>query len=81
MANTTVKSAANTSGQMGNTSLNPTVNAANGGRKVVHITIIADGVDITPASIYTALDTQYATVQSPKDTLSRGTWIFNVGPA
>lgn len=56
------------------------VNAA-GNRKIVHITLVADGVTVTPEGIYTALDTQYAVVQGEKDMMSRNCYIFNIGPA
>lgn len=83
MANTVVKSAANTNTQMDNNDLNPTVTSAagTGNRKIVHITLVCENVDVTPDDIYDALDTEFAVVAGEKDTFSRGTWIFNIGPA
>ena len=81
MANTVVRSAANTTADMDNAALNPDVNAVAGGRKIVHITLVAEGVDINPDNIYDMLDTQFAVVAGEKDLMARGCWIFNIGPA
>jgi hypothetical protein len=77
-ANKVVLPAATTNTQMDNTALNPTGTA---NRQVYHITIVAQGVSIDPDNIYDMLDAQYATIAGEKNTMSRNTWIFNVGPA
>lgn len=78
MANATVKTAAQTSTDMSDTVLNPTITTGN--RRIIHITLVVDGVTVTGASIYNALDTQYATVSSEKQNVTRGQYIFNIGP-
>lgn len=83
--NTVPKSAAATNTQIDNDTLNPDVVATGQGntrnRKIVHITLVCEGVTVTPDAIYDALDAQFAVVAGEKDTYSRGTWIFNIGPA
>ena len=71
-------SASDTNTQMDNAALNPTGTAQ---RQIFHITLVADNVDIDPDDIYDMLDAQYATIAGEKNSMSRGTWIFNVGPA
>lgn len=80
MANKTVKSAAATSTAMSDVTKNPTINATVGNnRRVVHITLVVQGITLTAAQIYTALAT-LGTVASEKDTLRNNNWVFNVGP-
>jgi hypothetical protein len=78
MANKVVTPAATVNTQIDNNGLNP---ASTQNRGVAHITLQYEGVTLTPDDIYDMLDTQYAVVASPKSTMSRNTWIFNIGPA
>lgn len=58
--------------------LNPTDVVGSAGRRVVHVTLVFDGVTFTPDALYDALDAQYGTVGYEKDVASRGTYIFNI---
>jgi hypothetical protein len=80
MANTVVTSAANTNTAMDDGTLNPDQTA---NRSIVHITLVCEGVTLSPDDIYDALDAEFAVVAGEKDSgaYSRGTWIFNIGPA
>lgn len=77
MANNAAKNAAGTSSDLSDTTLNPSPAVTRG---IIHIHLVVDGTPVTPASIYAALDAQYPTVQSEKSVLSRGDYIFNIGP-
>lgn len=84
-----VKTSAEVNTQMDDDNMNPTVKGTPAGtaaggpgnRKVIHITLIADGVDVSGNDIFDMVDAQFATVQGEKDTHTRGTYIFQVGPA
>jgi hypothetical protein len=70
---------------------NPDINAAAGGRKVIHLTLVCDGVDIDIGELYDSVATVKADVSAvtrvvaltgEKDvSAARGTYIWNVGPA
>lgn len=86
MANTVPLSASDTNTQMDNGTLNPDVDAdpltgVNRNAQIVHITLVCQNVTVTPDDVYDALDTEFAVVAGEKTTMSRGTWIFNIGPA
>lgn len=84
--NPVVTSAATTNTQMDNASLNPDALMAPANvardKRIVHITLEIEGnVSVTPDDIYDALDAEFAVVASPKSTMARGCWIFNIGPS
>lgn len=85
MANGVVKAAAATNTQMDNADLNPDVAApaATGikNRRIVHVTLVVENMTLSPDDIYDALDTEFAVVAGEKEMMTRGTWIFNIGPA
>lgn len=83
MANVTVSDATATEALTDDATLNPTVTSAadTGNKKIVHITLEIENVDLDIDTIFDALDTEYAVVQSPKSSMSHGVYIFNIGPA
>jgi hypothetical protein len=85
LANKTVTDASATNTQMDNATRNPNVVATAGtgseNKKIVHITLEVRGVTLDPDNIYDMLDSQFAVVQSPKSSLARNCWIFEIGPA
>ncbi len=85
MANKVVTPAATVNSQIDNNALNPEklvpAQVARD-KRIVHITLEIEGnVTITPDIIYDMLDTQFPVVASNKTVQSRGTYIFNIGPA
>lgn len=68
-------SAATTNTQVDNDALNPTRTSL---RKIVHVTLVFDGVSFVPDNLFDALDAQYGTVAYEKDLASRDTYIFNI---
>lgn len=97
MPNKVPLSAATTNTQMDSDTLNPTVKSAGGdrNRKIIHITLVCEGVNVTGDEIYDALDylgetvtlgtggsvTSNRVVAGEKTLNTRGTYIFNIGPA
>lgn len=70
-------------------SRSPDVNAATGGRKIIYLTLVVDGVDLDIGELYDSVATAKANVSAvtrvvaltgEKDANSRGTYIWNIGP-
>lgn len=68
---------------------NPDVNAVAGGRKIIYLTLVCDGVDIDIGELYDSVATVKADVSGvtrlvavtgEKSTSTRGTYIWNIGP-
>lgn len=75
--------------QVDDEALNPDVGAAAGGRKIIHLTLVVDGVDIDVGELYDSLATVKADVSSvtrvvaitgEKKYNTRNTYIWNIGP-
>lgn len=47
-------------------------------RQVVHVTLVFDGVTCDTGDLYDALNAAYGTVAYEKNTVARGTYIFNI---
>ena len=68
--------AAQTEAQLDDTSRNPTQTA---GHPVnVHVDLKFVGVAFDPSDLYDALNAQWGTVASDKDTMQRGTYQFTI---
>jgi hypothetical protein len=50
------------------------------GRRVVSVVLIFEGVEFDPSGLYNALDTQYGTVATDKDTMGRNNYEFRITP-
>jgi hypothetical protein len=73
-----VLTAAQTEAQMDNDALNPTRTTRP--RQVVHVTLVFDGVNFVPDTLYDTLNAGYGTVGYEKNVASRDTYIFNIAP-
>jgi hypothetical protein len=73
-----VLGASATNTQIDDDTQNPTDAVSTTGRRVVHVTLVFDGVDFNPDALYDALDAGYATVGYEKNVAARGTYIFNI---
>lgn len=78
-ANKVPLAAAATNTQMDDTVLNPVSTGTS--RRIYHITLVTEGIALDPQDVYDALDAEWAVVAGEKNYMSRGTWIFNIGPA
>jgi hypothetical protein len=47
-------------------------------RRVVHVSLVFDGIDFDPDDIYDALDAEYPVVAYEKNQAARGCFIFNL---
>lgn len=65
-----------TEAQLDDDALNPTRTTRP--RQVVHVTLVFDGVDFVPNTLYDVLNAGYATVGYEKNVASRDTYIFNI---
>lgn len=89
--NKVVRSAANTEADMDNVR-NPVIETTGGSRnrKIVHVTLVLENVDLDPSALYDTIEclnadvsaiTPVVAIAGEKQTHERGTYIFNVGPA
>jgi hypothetical protein len=68
-------SAANTEARLDDTAVGPTQTHQ---RRIVHATLIFDGVDFDPSNLYDALNASWGTVATEKDEMARGCYIFHI---
>lgn len=47
-------------------------------RRIVHCTLVFDGVDFDPSTLYDALNASWGTVATEKDEMARGCYIFTI---
>lgn len=88
-ANTNVLTESQLETQVDDETQNPDVNAVAGGRKIIHLTLVCEGVDIDIGELYDSVATVHAnvsgvtrvvTVTGEKSSNARGTYIWNIGP-
>lgn len=71
-----VKTASETNTMLDDDVQNPPI--TNLQRRVVHVTLVFDGVSFDPDALFDALNAGYGTVAYEKNQAARGTFIFNI---
>lgn len=91
MPNTNVLTQAQLEAQMDDetNARNPDVNAVAGGRKIIHLTLVCDGVNVDIGDLFDSVATVGANVSAvvrvvgvtgEKSDNTRNTYIWNIGP-